>query len=282
MANTKTGYVIRNSDKTFYHHIKTKRKDIELLSEYKGSTQPIKARSLICGHAFETLAYRLSGTKMFVHGCPKCGAKTRAAKGSAVEFKKLMKETHPHLKVIGEYVNRTTKIDMHCKLCKIDFKGLPHRLLTAKYGCVECSRSQTGYKRTEYKIKGKRLTLQGYEHHFAKTLAKKRPELFKELQSGRNVPTFNYEDVSPSTGKMTKRSYRPDFYIPSIKTIVEVKSTQTAAGKEEWFVNLLRKRAAVKAAGYAFCLYVFNSKGEVIRLPAGWQKLKAKQIAKLR
>lgn len=164
-----------------------------------------------------------------------------------------------------------------------EFCKSPKSVLCSVHGCLECARRESGYAYTELRSCGRDFRVQGYEPHFIRYLARKDKASVKELAYGKDVPRFSYRDKSPNTGKMTDRTYRPDFYVPSKNLVVEVKSTYTAAGRKEWLTNLKRKRQSVLDAGYRFLLVVFDDEGNRLEVAKDWhmRSLSKATIAKL-
>jgi hypothetical protein len=94
---------------------------------------------------------------------------------------------------------------------------------------------------------GKVVYLQGYEKRvFGELLDNGMRDSDFEFDR-KKQPVFWYGD--PVTNK--RRRYFPDFYIPRLKWVIEVKSDWTLFGRDWWAENKA-KRAAVVAAGYKF------------------------------
>jgi hypothetical protein len=94
--------------------------------------------------------------------------------------------------------------------------------------------------------------LQGYEKYFLKE-----NEFDTSLiKHGLDVPTFSYQ-----FGK-TDHTYYPDFYIPAMNMIIEVKSTYTLM---RHFLQNLSKMHAVLNSGYRFEFRIYDGKGRRIK-----------------
>jgi hypothetical protein len=93
---------------------------------------------------------------------------------------------------------------------------------------------------------GKITRLQGYEPQVVSELLKQGILEEEILTSQSKVPVIWYEL------KGRKRRYFPDFYIPHLNLILEVKSTWTLYGYSEYWEMNKAKRQACKDAGYNF------------------------------
>jgi len=263
-------YSLRLSPKEYEKQLKAKRPDLNLLEEYKGCHVRLLYSSKICGHNFTAMPDSvLNGNRSF-NGCKSCTRAASVRKGSLDEFEKALKKKHPNLRVFGDYLGRSVSMTFLCETDGYEFEAPPSRVLSGKYACTECAGRATGYRFKEITVRGKTFRLQGYEPAFVEQLAKHYPKDFEVLKTGAEVPRFRYKDRSPNTGDMTQRTYRPDFYLPSKNTIIEVKSNHTAAGKPEWLRTLKRKRLAVIEAGYEFSLVIFNTRGKRKRTVEDW------------
>lgn len=278
-TNNKTGcpncyrWPLRKTTKQVKEELTKARNDVQLIGEYLGVTREHTFRSLVCGHKFTSTVDRVLNQGYHKQGCNACTAKYVGSlniKGSQREFLQALKAEFPHIKCMGEFKGLSVPIKFVCTEDGFEFDKAPNALLGSTYGCLECARRETGYKYTNVRACGKTFKVQGYEPHFIRYLAKKDKASVKELQCGKDVPRFTYRDKSPNTGKMTSRSYRPDFYVPSKNLIIEVKSTYTAAGQKAWLTTLQRKRKAVLDAGYRFLLVIFDDEGNRLKLADNW------------
>lgn len=102
---------------------------------------------------------------------------------------------------------------------------------------------------------GKVIKCQGYEPFFLNIFLKNHKE--EELISQKeNVPKIEYMEE----GKV--RKYCPDFYIPSKREIIEVKSEYTYKLHKN---NIYNKKKYVIKNGYKFKLYVFDESGTLLK-----------------
>lgn len=106
------------------------------------------------------------------------------------------------------------------------------------------------YKSYDYILpSGKIIQLQGYENKGLDFLLETYSE--DQIVFGRAVPVFAYKH-------MGNRLYYPDFYVPSVNLIVEVKSTWTMRAQKE--KNLLKEKAVI-ANGFDFRFLIFDANG---------------------
>jgi hypothetical protein len=75
-----------------------------------------------------------------------------------------------------------------------------------------------------------------------------------------------------------KAVYFPDFYIPKLNAIIEVKSTLTLLKWEKQFELTQAKARRVIAKGYDFRLLLISKAGSRISLPKNWLDMSREQI----
>jgi hypothetical protein len=132
-----------------------------------------------------------------------------------------------------------------------------------KRGCLKSLGVENPYfsdkckwKFKEYKLpSGKTVKLQGYENFAADLLLIEYDE-HKIIFDKKDIPTINYIE----NGKT--RRHKPDLFIPSEERIIEVKSDFTFRIHKE---NVFLKQKFAKQIGYKYEIYVFNSKGKLIK-----------------
>ena len=95
----------------------------------------------------------------------------------------------------------------------------------------------------------------GYEHFLLKILVEEGYKDIDIVTKRSNVPEIWYK-----TNENEKHRYFCDVYIPSTKTIYEVKSTWTYEKDMEYIP--LKKQACIEK-GYNFQLYVFDNKSKI-------------------
>lgn len=214
----------------YVERIKETGMKIKLLSEYKGMNRKIRYRCLV--HDLEREAW--AGNLVKGKGCPKCGL-DKQRKTNLAKYGVEWSLQHPD----ARKKRRTTMLQRY---------GAEHALQNTK---LFNKMVQSSYKRIEYKVGKKALTVQGYEGLALDAILANTSIEFKDIQSGTRTP-IRY------TWKGKERVYYPDFYVPPKNLIIEVKSTYTYSR----FKNLvLKKRAACLEAGYRFILLVMNKDG---------------------
>ena len=70
-------------------------------------------------------------------GCPKCAI--RSLDRTHEEYVALMKEIHPTIEVLGEYVNTTVKVELKCKVCNHTWSAAPANSITGskRLSCLQ-------------------------------------------------------------------------------------------------------------------------------------------------
>ena len=252
--------VYKKTTQQFKADLKTTRPDVKLIGEYTGVSIEHTFKSVTCGHLFSTIPDRVLSGDVGLGGCTKCKFKNTRIEKQRALLKQLAKRK-PHLRVVGELGG--DRVTMRCTKDGHTWKAKLNEVVFQKHACVLCAQLETGYQRKVVSVGGRKFSVQGYEPQFLRKLHRTRPELLKEIKAGHEVPHFIYRD-----GK--QRTYRPDFFIPSLNLIVEVKSTHTAAGRPEWRNNLRNKRKAVLKAGFEFRLCVFDGAGRLLQLNPDW------------
>lgn len=165
-----------------------------------------------------------------------------------IEKKKKQKETWQ--KNYGSHPKRTREVqEKWLMTCKIKYGGHPNQNAQ-----VRLKTEKNGYKRKAYTLpSGKIIFLQGWEHIAMNELLEDYNE--DEIQVGsENIPAIRYIDQDNK-----EHIYYPDIYIPSINTILEVKS--------EWTLNtsraMIEERAVgVVSSGYRFIVWVYSKEEE--------------------
>lgn len=126
-----------------------------------------------------------------------------------------------------------------------------------------------------FQLGSREVLVQGYEPVALRAML----EHFKpndiEVSGDGNVPTVRYQDAD---GK--RRTYYPDFFLPRLNILVEVKSTYTLYGTDQWLKrNRCKARKALKA-GYRFKMLVCSDNKCRI-LPDDWYSLSKKKLKDL-
>lgn len=244
----------------------------KLLSEFESMSALATFRCVDHGEyrSSPTMALRTHG------GCSECcrlGRKAQSRCITPAQFKTQLKEVNPNIKVLGEYVNKTTRISFQCKLDGYEWTTTPDSVLSG-HGCKFCDvrkpRLSGRPKAKEYKLGRRQVSVQGYEPQALDLLQRRYSPV--QIVVGKEVPIFEY----PIEGRT--RRYYPDIFIPDENRIIEVKSTFTLCSNSATLSKIKRKRRAVLRAGYRFNLMVMTPSGSRIKLPDNWHTLDAEAL----
>lgn len=173
--------------------------------------------------------------------------------------------------------NRRTywKVRAQCNYCAYKYYARVENLF-AGTKCKKCAMRWN--KNKSHKLGKRNVMVQGYEHFALDYITKVRGHSPKSIETEK-IPTIKYE-----WGGRTHR-YFPDFYMPNINTLIEVKSDMTLGlggwwGKREPpFEKNKAKHRAVVALGYKFKILVSDNKGRVVVLPNKWLEMSKKEVA---
>ena len=107
---------------------------ISVLGEYVKSSTKIEVQCLACNYIWSTLPTKLLKGK----GCPQCGGNAPLTSES---FATTLANKNPAVIPIGDYVNRTTKLEVKCRTCGNRWYARPSDLLRGR-GCPKCGRKK--------------------------------------------------------------------------------------------------------------------------------------------
>ena len=117
--------------------------DIKIIGKYIKSTQKILCQCKICGHQWGMLPGNIRKGR----GCPKCmykkSEKTKNSKSKDKLFSFVQENCS--FKIIGNYVNSTTKVECECSICGHHWTPLPSNILKGQ-GCPKCGRKVCSQK----------------------------------------------------------------------------------------------------------------------------------------
>lgn len=121
-----------------------------------------------------------------------------------------------------------------------------------------------------YEVVSPRKTyfVQGYERFVIGYLERRYKEVVPQFEKG-------YKEVRLLDGRYT---YRPDFYIPSISTYIEVKSTWTLLTRKGSWEDTVRKFRMLNEAGKKGKLYLVLDRRRLVILPDDWYLLTLKKL----
>lgn len=124
----------RNAKKTndeFVASVLAINKDIEILSEYKSSKEPILVRCKIDGYRWQTGAWNL----LKGNGCPKCCGNLKLHHD---DFITRLKAISPNIEILSEYVKSSIKVEAKCLVDGHVWNVTPNKLLGGS-GCPKCA-----------------------------------------------------------------------------------------------------------------------------------------------
>lgn len=117
---------------TYQKLLDSNNRNVDLVSDYKGSQEPIKARCRCCDYEWEASTANL----LQYSGCLMCSGK---AKGSAEKLQKCFDEFQHDVKVVGNYVNNSTPIECLCLVCNQLFYPVGASIIYGS-GCSNCKK----------------------------------------------------------------------------------------------------------------------------------------------
>ncbi len=142
------------------------------------------------------------------------------------------------------------------------------------------SKKDTKFKQHKHIFYGRELTLQGYEamalRHLVEVMGVKPKDIVTECEN----------DFAKTLGIRYKyngewRTYLPDAYVISKRTIIECKSVHTLGllgnKKRGWSMTCAKARAA-REKGYDVILLLMRDDGSRIKMPKGWYDMKKAQV----
>lgn len=104
-----------------------------VLGDYIGSTTKILIKHEVCNYEWETTPNTLFATK---NGCPKCAGNARLTTRDYIN--EVYNRTGNDYKVLGEYVNARTKVQMLHTSCGHTFESIPYSFLGQNARCPKC------------------------------------------------------------------------------------------------------------------------------------------------
>lgn len=171
----------RKTNREFLEEIELLTKDeYTFIDEYINNTAKLKIKHNICGHIYKvTPRDFLSGSR-----CPNCKSK-RISESNTLTHDKYMKMLdevlEPEFKVLNEYKNARTKLEIKHEKCGLTYKVAPHKILNGSR-CPICSFVEMGKEKSKphsvfvdeiYEMVGKEYEVLGeYKNNYTKILMK--------------------------------------------------------------------------------------------------------------
>lgn len=145
---------------------------------------------------------------------------------------------------------------------------------------VKAPSKDTKFRTYRYNFHGRELTLQGYEKYALEYLVSemgvKPKDIICECEND-FTKTLNIR--YKYGGEM--RTYIPDAYVVSKRTIIEVKSVHTlgleSKKKRGWSMTCAKAKAT-RAKGYNIILLLMQDDGSRIPMPKGWYNMKKDEV----
>jgi len=236
-----------------------------------------------CGHTWQTTWRSFRQTKE----CPKCYAEAKR-KEKQQEIKSKLRKLYGNEYKILEYLENEKGHLSQIKVrhnCGHEYI-VTYRLLTYRGTgkCPECFGYGIGSPK-EVEINGKSYRCMGFEPYTLRKILKKWPgiDVITSLDPRQKEIRYNFD------GK--RKYYKPDFYIPSKRMIIEVKSLATAGlihPRYEFFLASSFERLQAKAIqctklGYKFILHLYNGrkngKLQLLSMPNNWKYMTKEEVA---
>lgn len=121
--------------------------NIQLISEFTKSTEPIEVKCKQCGNIWSPKAFTLLQGR----GCAKCGRQNgihnnhgRTGLKSKGVFIEELAKVDDSIEIIGEYINNHSNIKCKCNRCEHVWAAKPYSLLQG-HGCPRCAKSGTSF-----------------------------------------------------------------------------------------------------------------------------------------
>ena len=127
----------RRSHDEFTEIVHKKHPFIVFLEPFTGNNKQIKAKCMLCGYEWTTLASSL----VYGHGCPRCA---KNGVYSHEEFIEKLKTINPYVLPLSEYNRAAKPIKCECLRCGNTWMSKPNNLLSGK-GCPSCYHSTTSF-----------------------------------------------------------------------------------------------------------------------------------------
>lgn len=248
------GQKLRKSIVDYRRELRTKQLTV-LSTEYLGATVPLLHRCDICQAEFHIKPDYVRANKQ---SCPVC------RKGDRTEdtYKKVL-ESFPSVRS-ESYVAWNRRIKHVCTTHSETFYKTPSAIVnTNSLNCPKCALDASQkFRLSEVTVRGKTFRVQGYEGLALPHILSKFKLRITQI-SNTQVPVIDYSWRG-------RRKYYPDFFIKSLNTLVEVKSTYTMGiNNMRTFNRNIAKARACEQQGYNMLFVVINNDVPVF-LPKRW------------
>lgn len=130
--------ILKKSQDEVIEEIAGYNKDIEVVGEYRGASQPLQFRCKVCGHEWGTTI----GAIRHGRGCPNYRAHPdwiNPTSRTQEQFVKEVSEANPNILPLGKYTNANTKVLFRCKVCGYEWETKPAVIINLDSGCPKCA-----------------------------------------------------------------------------------------------------------------------------------------------
>lgn len=114
----------------FVSEIKIINPNVEILSKYKGTSNPIECKCAICNYKWTTTPNNLLNGK----SCGKC----KGMHLTNQEFQSLLQKKHPHISLYADYRGSHKNTLFICIIDGYIWEEAPHNIIRTKNGCPIC------------------------------------------------------------------------------------------------------------------------------------------------
>lgn len=262
----------RVTQEEFLARVKRLNPGVKVLGAYTYQNVPVKTKCVKHGRVWNALPSVLyKGC-----GCQECMNEkiSKANKLPDSEYLERLRTNNPNIKLVGPYLGQLKKTAHKCLKCKHTWDTYPCHVGRGISGCPVCHGEQS-FATKKTKIQGKVIYYQGYEDRALRWIIREKKLNIKQIQLSKvgEVPTVKYQ-----MGDQT-HLYFPDFYVPKLNRIVEVKSKYTLFKDRFALRRNQAKAKACLAAGYKFSLLlVHDDRDSCILLPKAWLTATVKQL----
>lgn len=146
-ANKTRKRKLRKSHEDFINDVHKINPNIKVISKYVNSSNYVELECQLCNHRWLAKPGNILSGKG-CHNCSHIATGNRCRKKNE-QFLKELSLVNKRVKVLDDYINNTTKLQVECLVCGHRWMAAPHTLLINK-GCPICSSSKGETKIFDY------------------------------------------------------------------------------------------------------------------------------------
>lgn len=256
---------------------------IKVVGSYVGAHTPIAMHCSVHGPFNKLMSeIRVNRPTLICPSCSRLASSASKVANRKESYLKELKRIHNGtIKLVGKYVNLTTKAWHLCTTCGHKANVVPSSKVQG-HGCSVCAHVKGHEARgRDVKVKGLTHRVEGYEGRALVYLTNAFNLKSKDILSFSTgkVPSISYTHADTANGKkLYTHFYHPDFYVKKTNTFYEVKSTMTLGlfVPEVYAKNRSKAKGCV-AQGYNHVLVLVLRDGESIALE-NWYKKSRKSL----